>query len=464
VNLRQRIKPIATEGGRPRILVIDDEPEMCRCLEKCLGLLECSSESCTSGVEGLARLEKGGYDLVFTDLRMPGMNGIEVVRAVKRVALGTGTIVLTGYGTISSAVEAVHAGATDYLTKPFKIDEIRIAIEKALTKTKSAPADDARNGEFIGHTPAIRELRAQVARSGEVPSSVLIYGETGVGKEMAARAIHACSSRRMRPFAAVNCGAIPEDLLESELFGCEKGAYTGAHDTRRGKVEAADHGTLFLDEIAETSLSFQTALLRVLQEKEVVRIGSTEPIRVDFRLIAATNRNLPQLVKDGSFREDLYYRLNVVNITVPALREHREDVPLLVEHFVKKHRARLNKDVAGVSPEAMMILTNYSWPGNVRQLENAIEKAMVLTSNSIIQPDDLPRELTEDVPSAFFDDCLRAPLRDAKEIFERNYLEKLLEEANGNVSEAARQAQVARTYLHELIRKYNIAPEEFRRA
>jgi len=268
----------------------------------------------------------------------------------------------------------------------------------------------------------------------------------------------------MRPFVAVNCGAIPESLLESELFGCERGAYTGAHETRRGKVEAADHGTLFLDEIAETSLSFQTVLLRVLQEKEVVRIGSTEPIRVDFRLIAATNKNLPQLVKDGSFREDLYYRLNVVNITVPPLREHREDVPLLVEHFVKKHRALLSKDVAGVSPDAMMILTSYSWPGNVRQLENAIEKAMVLTSNSIIQPDDLPRELTEDVPEAFFDDCLRAPLRDAKEIFERNYLEKLLEEANGNVSEAARQAQVARTYLHELIRKYNIAPEEFRRA
>ena len=462
--MRQRVKPVAKDGSRPRILVIDDEPEMCRCLEKCLGLLECNAESCTSGAEGLARLEKSKYDLVFTDLRMPGMNGIEVVRAVRRVAFGTGTIVLTGYGTIGSAVEAIHAGATDYLTKPFKIDEIRVAIEKALTQPARPGGEDAVNSDLIGHSHEIKELRAQVARVGEVPSTALIYGETGVGKEVVARAIHACSDCRMRPFVAVNCGAIPENLLESELFGYEKGAFTGATDMRRGLIEAANHGTLFLDEIAETSLSFQTALLRVLQSKEVTRIGSTEPIKLDFRLIAATNRNLPQQVKDGKFREDLFYRLNVVAMTVPPLREHREDIPLLVEHFVKKHRARLNKPVKGVSPDAMMLLTNYAWPGNVRQLENAIEKGIALTANTIIQPEDLPAEITDNDPQSYVLDCLRAPLRQAKDIFEKNYFESLLRDANGNVSVAARQAQMARTYLHERLRKLGINPEAFRNA
>ena len=463
--MRQRVKPVAKDGSRPRILVIDDEPEMCRCLERCLELLECSAESCTSGAEGLARLEKCTYDLVFTDLRMPGMNGIDVVRAVRRVAFGTGTIVLTGYGTIGSAVDAIHAGAADYLTKPFKIDEIRVSIEKALAQPAGPGSEDAFNADLIGHSPEIKDLRAQIARMGEVPTTALIYGETGVGKEVVARAIHACSDHRMRPFVAVNCGAIAETLLESELFGYEKGAFTGAFDTRRGLIESAHHGTLFLDEIAETSLAFQTALLRVLQEKAVTRVGGTEPIKLDFRLIAATNKNLPHLVKDGRFREDLYYRLNVVAITVPPLREHREDIPLLVEHFVRKHRARLNKQqLTGVSPDAMMLLTNYAWPGNVRQLENAIEKAIALTANTIIQPEDLPAEITDNDPNSYVLDCLRAPLRQAKDIFEKNYFETLLREANGNVSVAARQAQVARTYLHERLRKLGINPEAFRNA
>ena len=461
VCMHQRVRPVEKASGRPRILVIDDEPEMCRCLERCLGLLECTSESCTSGIEGLARLEKRTFDLVFTDLRMPGMNGVEVVKAVKRLAAGTSTIVLTGYGTIGSAVEAMHAGANDYLTPPFKIDELRAAIEKALAPQRTGGGDSP-GGDLIGHSHAIKKLRAQIEQVAAVASTALIFGETGVGKEVVAKAIHSHSDRRMRAFVAVNCGAIQENLLESELFGYERGAFTGAVEMRRGRVESANHGTLFLDEIAETSLSFQTALLRVLQEKEISRIGGNEPIKVDFRLIAATNKNLQQHVKEGKFREDLYYRLNVVSLTVSPLREHREDIPLLVEHFTRKHRAKVNKEVAGVSPETMMLLTNYSWPGNIRQLENAIEKAMVLTANTIIQASDLPAEVTSGDAEIAPGDCLHAPMREAKDTFEKSYIETILREAGGNVSEAARQARIARPYLHERIRKYEINPEQYR--
>jgi len=459
--MHQKIKPVQKSGDRPRILVIDDEPEMCRCLEKCLGILECTSESCTSGAEGLARLERRSFDLVFTDLRMPGMGGVEVVKAVKRIAAGTAAIVLTGYGTIGSAVEAMHAGASDYLTKPFKLEELRVAIEKVLAPSHGG-SDDAPSGDLIGHSPAIRTLRAQIDQVAAVASTALIFGETGVGKEVVAKAIHARSDRRMRPFVAVNCGAIQENLLESELFGYERGAFTGAVETHRGRIEAANHGTLFLDEIAETSLSFQTALLRVLQDKEVTRVGGNDQIKIDFRLIAATNKDLQQHVKDGKFREDLYYRLNVVSITVPPLREHRDDIPVLVEHFIRKHRAKMNKEVAGISPEAMMLLTNYSWPGNIRQLENAIEKGMVLTSNTIVQAEDMPAEIAGGTCDFASGDCLKAPMKKAKDIFEKTYIEGILREAGGNVSEAARQARVARPYLHERIRRHEINPEQYR--
>ena len=462
--MRQKIKPVQKDGNRPRVLVIDDEPEICRCLERCLRILECSAESCTNGAEGLARLQAGNFDVVFTDLRMPGMTGMEVVRAVRRVAAGTSTIVLTGYGTIGSAVEAIQAGAIDYLTKPFKINEIRAAIEKALAPRHQggAAADEPLCGDLLGHSKAIKVLRTQIDQVAAVSSTALIYGETGVGKEIVAKAIHARSERRMRAFVAVNCGSLLENLLESELFGYEKGAFTGADETRRGRIEGADHGTLFLDEIAETSLSFQTALLRVLQEKQIVRVGGNDSIDVDFRLIAATNRNLPQLVKDGKFREDLYYRLNVISIIVPPLREHREDIPLLVEHFVKRLRAKVNKEIAGVSPEAMAALANYPWPGNIRQLENTIEKAIVLTANTIIQHADLPAEITSPESDGLLVDCVHVPMKAAKEVFEKNYLETLLKESGGNVSEAARQAQLARPYMHELMRKYGINPEQYR--
>jgi len=443
----------------PQVLVIDDEPEMCICLEKCLQLLGCSVQWRTSGPEGLAYLEHNRADIVFTDLRMPGMGGIEVVRSVARLAPATRSIVLTGYGTIGSAVEAIRAGAADYLTKPFKIDEIRVAIEKLLAADKP---DDQPDTGILGNSQPMHRLRAHIQQIAKVASSVLIRGETGVGKELVAKAVHSNSERRMRPFVAVNCAAISENLLESELFGYEKGAFTGALATRPGKIEAANRGTLFLDEIGETSPSFQAALLRVLQEREVMRVGGTAPIKVDFRLIAATNRDLPAMVQEGTFRQDLYYRLNVVCLDIPPLRERTEDIAELVEHFIRKHRSKVEHEITGISPQALITMSCYRWPGNIRQLENAVEKAIVLSPGPVIGPDDLPAEITcgeaDDEPLDYFD----SPLRDAKDHFECDYLLTRLKEAQGNVSEAARNAGVARVHFHERLRKYRIDPHQFR--
>lgn len=463
----RRIRPIRADGDRPRVLVIDDDPEICRCLEKCLALLDCEAQSCTGGAEGIAKLEKENFQIVITDLAMPGMNGIDVVRATRRVAPQTASIMLTGHGTIVSAVEAVQAGAADYLTKPFKLDDIRVAIDRVLSPPPpAAEPDDAFAGGLVGRSQAMMKLRTQIEQVAAVSSTVLICGETGVGKELVARAIHAHSERRVRPFVAVNCGAIDENLLNNELFGHEKEGFTGAEQTKPGHIEAAGQGTLFLDEISETGRSFQIALLRVLQEREIVRVGGVRPIKVGFRLIAATNKDLAALVKEGKFREDLYYRLNVVSLTAPPLREHPEDIPQLAEHFIKKHHSVVNKKITGITSEAMALLTRHGWPGNVRQLEHSIERAMVLTVGSVVDAHDLPTEVTCDDGHGpadltnYFDE----PFKEAKDGFERAYFETLLRESNGNVSEAARRAEVARPYFHQRIRKYEIDPAQFRNA
>ena len=461
----RRIRPVRADGDRPRVLVIDNDPEICRCLEKCLALLDCEAQSCTGGAAGIAKLEKEHFQIVITDLAMPGMDGIDVVRATRRVAPRTASIMLTGHGTIANAVEAVQAGAVDYLTKPFKLDNIRIAIDRVLRPPPpTAEPDDAFAGDLIGQSRAMMDLRSQIERVAAVSSTVLICGETGVGKELVARAIHAHSERRMRPFVAVNCGAIDENLLRNELFGHEKEGFTGAEQTRPGHIEAAGQGTLFLDEISNTGQSFQIALLRVLQEREIVRVGGVRPITVGFRLIAATNKDLAALVKEGSFRQDLYYRLNVVSLTVPPLREHPEDIPQLAEHFISKHQSAINKKIAGVTSEAMALLTSHGWPGNIRQLEHSIERAMVLTAGSVIDAHDLPTEVTCGPGPADLASYFEEPFKDAKDGFERAYFETLLKEANGNVSEAARRAEIARPYFHQRIRKYEIDPTEFRNA
>jgi len=315
---------------------------------------------------------------------------------------------------------------------------------------------------LIGSSTAINDLRKQIIQIAGVSSTVLICGETGVGKEIVAQAIHARSERRMRQFIAVNCGAISESLLESELFGYQRGAFTGANENKPGKIEAAHRGTLFLDEIAETSLSCQAALLRVLQEREVMRIGSNEAKKVDFRLVAATNKKLLELVESGDFRQDLYYRLNVVTLDIPPLRAHSDDIPELVEHFIRKHRRSLNSSISGITPGAMNLLKAYNWPGNVRQLENTIEKAMVLSNKPVIDEEDLPAEIVQNTAFVPADDSLNISLREAKETFERAYLQKILKESHGNVSEAARQARVARPYLHERMRKFEIDPQQYR--
>jgi len=458
----QKIEPILKDGNRPKVLVIDDEPEMCRCLENCLKLLQCTTQSCTSGADGLAKLQSESFDVVFTDLQMPEMNGIEVVRAVRRLSVDTDPIILTGYGTISSAVEAMRAGAADYLTKPFKIAELRAAIDKAIRQRKNSPGGELPPDGLIGSSAAMNNLRKQIIQIAGVSSTVLISGETGVGKEIVAQAVHARSERRMRQFVAVNCAALSESLLESELFGYQRGAFTGANESRPGKIEAAHRGTLFLDEIAETSLSCQAALLRVLQEREVMRIGSNEAKKVDFRLVAATNKNLLELIELGDFRQDLFYRLNVVALEIPPLRARSDDIPALVEHFIRKHRQSLDSSISGITPNAMARLLAYNWPGNVRQLENTIEKAMVLSNKSVIDEEDLPAEIAQGSQFLPEDDSLNISLREAKETFERTYLQRILKESRGNVSEAARQAGVARPYFHERMRRFEIDPQQYR--
>lgn len=398
-----------------KILVVDDEPNIRRVLEAVLAKDGHTVLTAENGRKGLEQLQSNpGVDLLITDLIMPDINGIELLSAAKEIDPNISVLMITAHGTIKSAVEAMKLGALDYICKPFDLDELKIIVRNALDRKelneqgRRAPAGGSRlavaGGKskadvLVGNSPAMLEVFKMIDRVKDSRASVLIRGESGTGKEGVARALHYNSVRADKPFVAVACVALSEQLLQSELFGHEKGSFTGAVSQKKGRFELANHGTLFLDEIGDIPMTVQMMLLRVLQEREFERVGGTETIKVDVRLVTATNQNLEKLVEEGKFREDLYYRLQVITIDMPPLRERIEDIPLLVEHFVSIYAPENNKQIEHASSETLDILQRYRWPGNVRELENVIERAVVLADSDarLITPDLLPREILSEV-------------------------------------------------------------------
>ncbi|BBO71548.1 Fis family transcriptional regulator [Desulfosarcina alkanivorans] len=411
-----------------------------------------------SGKEALEKLADTPYDLLFVDIKMPGMDGIELLAAVKETYPETMVIIITAYGSIESAVQAMKIGATDYLLKPFKPDQLSLVMEKVIQQQKRTSEYNYLKGRLekitrfdniIGQSAAMTRIFEMIAEVAGSDASVLLAGETGTGKELVAKAIHAKSPRANLPFIAINCGAMPDTLLESELFGHQKGAYTGAVHERKGFFEVVGGGTLFLDEVGEISPKMQVDLLRVLEEKKITRVGSRQPVPVDFRLVTATSRDLEAQIDKGRFREDFYYRIHVIQMDIPPLRERREDIRLLAEHFLKKFCHETTKRVDRISADAHRLLEAYGWPGNVRELENAIERAVVLSRSRILGALDFeflrpPRAAAPPGPS------LRA--------MEKSHICRILDQHGWNVTRAAKDLEINRVTLHKKIKRYRLEP------
>lgn len=458
-----------------RLLVVDDEPDM---LETCQKILERRGHQVTTALDGcaaLAAIGKEAFDLVLADLRMPDLSGLEVLRAAKERDPRTAVIIFTGYASIETALQAVREGAFDYLAKPFSKDQLELAVERGLENNRLVAENRIlkqqlhRTYDFskiIGKSPPITRSLELVAKVAPTDANVLIEGETGSGKELIAHSIHVNSPRGKFAFVPIDCASLPENLLESELFGYERGAFTGADMAKRGLLESADGGTVFLDEIGDLTANIQAKLLRVLQERQFRRLGGQDLLEVNVRVIAATNRNLGELVAAGTFREDLFYRLNVVRICLVPLRERRSDIPLLARHFLKEVSCRWDMNVDKISNVAMMTLQNYDWPGNVRELRNAIEHALSLTESSQITPLDLPSHILTalESPTGLLPQiAFRQAKQDAMCTFERRYLEQVLGEAEGRISTAATRAGIPRTTFHRLLRKHGIRAKDFQR-
>jgi len=454
---------------RERILVIDDEEDMLVNCGRMLTRFGYEPLTATDGTAGLEILQRERPALVLTDLRMPGMDGMEVVRAAKAADPNVIVIMTTAFATLESAVEAIKEGAYDYLTKPFTADQLRLIIDRALTQRRLQEENQRlrqqlqqtyRFENIIGRSMAMTEVYEVIKKVASSEANILILGESGTGKELIARCLHANSRRAEKPFIPVDLASLPENLLESELFGHERGAFTGAHATRAGLFEAAQGGTVFLDEIGELSPNLQAKLLRVLQEREVRRVGGNRVIEVDVRVISATNRDVHAAVGKGTFREDLYYRLNVISIPLPPLRERKGDVPLIAYHYLQKYAAASGKEIHGIAPAALDLLEAYHWPGNVRELQNVIERAAVLTDGDQIRPQDLPDHLrahpTPETPS-LKDLPLKAAKAEWARSFERTYLQDLLRRHGGNISQAAKAAGVDRKTIHRLLKRHNLA-------
>jgi len=422
-----------------RILIVDDEAPIRDMLQK--GLTQrggFSVEVAQNGIEATEKIEKDVFDLVLTDLMMPGMDGLELLKTVKGTRPEVMVILMTAYGSIETAVEAMRIGADDYITKPVDFDELLIHISKAqkesalLKENRLLRMEVRKKFEFnniIGKSKKMQEIFALIEKVAPSNSTVVIYGGSGTGKELVAKAIHYNSPRGDRPFIPFNCGAIPETLVESELFGHTKGAFTGAVQAKRGLFEEANGGTLFLDEISTTLPSVQVKLLRVLQEKEVMKVGSTERTKVDVRMIAATNVDLETATKNGRFREDLFYRLHVFPISLPDLKDRKEDIPLLAYHFLDRCSKEARKEIKGISKQAMKLLLEYHWPGNVRELENTIERAVIMTDQDHLVPNDFPKDLTEG-----FSEMIKRGVKDRKSLddIKSEYIKEILKEVGGN--------------------------------
>lgn len=439
------------------ILLVDDDTSLLRLLSMRLEAEGFAVASVTTGEEALGKLRSVQPDVLITDLRMEGMDGMGVLNAVHQVAPSLPVIMMTAHGSIPDAVAAAQQGVFAFLTKPIDRDELLKTIAKALEVSgRSDSADEEWRAEIITRSPVMQELLAQAKLVAASDVSVLVLGESGTGKELLAQAIHKASRRAKSPFVAINCGAVPEQLLESELFGHAKGAFTGAVSAHRGLFQAAEGGTIFLDEIGDMPFPLQVKLLRVLQEKQVRPVGSTQVVATDVRVISATHANLEDAMARNEFREDLYYRLNVVSLRLPPLRDRREDVPLLANHFLKKIVTKQKGFVKSFAPEALEMLVTAPWPGNVRQLFNVVEQTVALSTTPVIPATLVQKALrsggVQQLPS----------LNDARDQFERDYLIKLLQISDGNVSQAARLAQRNRTDFYKLLAKHNIDLEEFK--
>ena len=452
---------------RFRALVVDDEESVCEAVKAILELEGIEVTATVSSPDAVELVRKNGYDLIVSDLKMPVLDGLQFYDKVREIENDSVFIIITAFGTIPSAVDAIKKGVYDYIPKPFTPDEVRIPVRRALERRRLERENVALRSQIearysfqsiIGNGVEIREIFRVMRHAASSESNVLITGESGTGKELAARAIHSNSVRARRKFVTVNCGAIPDGLIESELFGHVKGAFTGAVADKRGLVEEADKGTLFLDEIGELSPPLQVRLLRVLQEGEFLRIGDTTQRRVNIRVIAATNRDLKRSISEKLFREDLYYRLNVIPIELPPLRRRIEDIPLLANHFLEKHRAKAGeKKLTGIEKDAMQALMAYHYPGNIRELENSIEFAIAFTAGPSVLKDDLPKYILEE--RRLTDESQRIPLmplKDAKSQFERSIIMAALIESGGNISEAARILHIHRQNLQQKIRLLNI--------
>ncbi len=453
---------------RKQVLIVDDEPNLRKILAAQLSRDGYEVMLAEDGEQGLAMLRDNHIDLVVTDLKMPKVDGMTLLREALREAPDLPVVMITAHGTVDTAVEALKLGAFDYLTKPFDKDDVRQVVAKALktralaqkeATTEAKPESGARFG-IIGSSPGLTDLYAVLERVADSPTTVLITGESGTGKELVARALHEHSTRRATPFIKVNCAAIPKELIESELFGYERGAFTGAVSSKPGRFELANGGTLFLDEVGEIPVEMQVKLLRALQESEFERVGGIKTIRVDVRLVAATNRDLKKLIAANAFREDLFYRLNVVSIRLPALRERETDIPLLVQHFLAKFNERLKKHVTGVEPDALEILSAYSWPGNIRELENVMERSVLFCDAERLRVEDLPVELrgassnsvapsSPDAPGMTLsaEGGLKEHVKVAMSRLERDLVSRALKQTSGNVTHAARLLKISRKGL-----------------
>ena len=446
---------------RSRILVVDDDPDIRELLSDRLQIMGLDAVCAGNGEEALVILRQEAPPLTLLDLQLPRVDGMEVLHTIRREGIETTVIVITAWGTPERAVEAMRAGAYDFIPKPLDPAHLEVVISKALERDSLREENRLLHGELdsldrplIGESPVIQDLVRTAQQAADSNATILLRGESGTGKEILARAIHRWSPRRNRRLVTVNCVALSEELLESELFGHEKGAFTGAHQKKQGKAELADGGTLFLDEIGDIRPGLQAKLLRLIQEQEFERVGGTRPIRVDVRFVAATNTDLERAMKEGRFRQDLYYRLNVVTLVLPPLRERKEDVEPLAWHFVEKHSTELKRSTKAISPAALAILTQYEWPGNVRELENAIERAVVLSTGAEIGPKDLP--LLRGEPSDETPEESAGTYHEAVQQFKREFLRSALAQASGNQTRAAEALGLQRTYLSRLLKDLGV--------
>ncbi|MCW7754624.1 sigma-54 dependent transcriptional regulator [Desulfobotulus sp. H1] len=450
---------------RPAILIVDDDHAHRTMLEAMVKGWAYETHTADDGDTALQAVEKRAYDLILMDIRMVRMSGIEALDAIRKVNPAIPIVLMTAYASVDTAVEALKKGAYDYLTKPLDFEKLKITLIRAMEhvrlkdenhrlKAQAGELFDRRN--IVGNSPAMRQLMETLTQAAPAEATVLVTGESGTGKELVAGAIHYNSPRRGGPFVKINCAAITETLLESELFGHERGAFTGAERRKEGRFVQAHGGTLFLDEISSMPMSMQAKLLRVLQERELTRVGGEDVIRLDVRVVAATNVPLEEMVKEGSFREDLYYRLNVVTLRLPALRERREDIPLLADRFLRQFAEKNRKDIKGFSPQAMDRMLRHNWPGNVRELMNAVERAVVLSTGSFLEASLLLPDFSDD---------LALPLQESPEVIlpleevEKATIIRTLNALDGNKSETARQLGITRKTLHKKLKSYGLMPD-----